>query len=83
MKITKTVTETKTIEVDITFPYYCKSSYHYYKIINENTAISVFESDTNSSMMFVSVGSALVDSKECTAEEFENQLNKTLENFKI
>jgi hypothetical protein len=41
MKIQTTVTESKTVDIEIELPYYCKVDDHTYKVVSEDKTIQV------------------------------------------
>jgi|LakMenEpi13Sep09_1017268.scaffolds.fasta_scaffold08492_3 hypothetical protein len=74
-------------EVEIEFPFYCKSGEsHYYRIINENEGLCVRSSQWSFDISFrdATIGVALHDGYEkITREEFETFFNQTLNKIKV
>lgn len=72
MKIT--IEKTQKVEVEISFPYYTKDAYHYFKFIDEYTCVSLYlgiDAFTISKTVFLNYAVSYTPSSE---QEFNEKL---------
>ena len=82
MKIKVTVTESRTIEKEITPPYFCKWGDSICKVIDEKTCIIVWQNGDDSKRLYLSpvwlYDKEIAQDQECSEDEFNKAANEAL-----